>query len=163
MIEIFSQPTSHKTFGDSSSHRSCVGRGGRFCPPPLPVRVILDSSPGRGLMRLRIVPHKHCRGCRGFLPAPLLKNSFHIGPLIHVKSATFSRISCMYDGCCICKCLYVCLCVSRWSGLNGSGSGVHQTFHTAEISRSTKPAEYTPQRQALGVAAAVTDYSCPQW
>ena len=48
MIEIFSQPTSHKDLVILAFIEAELA-GGRFCPPPLPVRLILDPILGRGL------------------------------------------------------------------------------------------------------------------
>ena len=48
MIEVFSQPTFHKKLVILAFIGAELA-GGRFCPPPLPVRIILDTIPGRGL------------------------------------------------------------------------------------------------------------------
>ena len=49
IIEIFSQPTSHKNLVILAFIGAELAGGGQILPPPLPVRVILDPIPGRGL------------------------------------------------------------------------------------------------------------------
>ena len=53
MIEIFSQPTFHKTLVILALIGAELAGGGVQILPPLPVRVFLDPIPGRGLSVLQ--------------------------------------------------------------------------------------------------------------